>query len=1066
MPAAADIHQVYPLSPLQQGMLSHYSGRRTEGVDLVQIVMTLPEALPAAAFARSWQWAARRHAILRTSFHAGKAGQPPFQQVHDRVETDFTWHDWSEEPADVREHKWTQLLAADRARGLDPAALPLWRVTVVQSGPSAHRVIFTFHHLLFDARAVLVFLPELFDACAAYQAGREPAAAPVQPYRDYIDWLQTRDPAASAPYWREKLAGFRAPTPLPLANQPGPSLPAGPRLPRDVTLKLTATQTATLQDFARAHDLTMNTLVQGAWALLLSRCSGEDDVVFGAVRACRHGSVPGAENLVGPLINTVPLRVVIPPGVRVTDWLRTLRRTWVELRPHEHVSLAAIRPWSQLPAGTPLFETVVSYQEPGWDAVLASRGGPWASRSFEARNQLNHPLALDAAGGPELQLRISYDPARFTEAAIRRMLGHLATLLEGMAAHPDRCPANLPLLTGEDEALLRLWRTMPEEFDHSLCVHQQFAAQAAQNPGALAVADEHRQLTYAELDRRAGTLARQLQAQGVGPGVYAGICVEPGVDLVIAMLAVLQAGGAYVPMDPAYPADRLAFMVRDAGIRLLLTHRKLSALFPGISPRLILVEETVSPVLVETPAVPRPASLDDLAYLIYTSGSTGQPKGVPIRHRALANLVAWHQQAYAVTPADRATQLASPAFDACVWELWPYLAAGASIHIPDSEVRISPNRLVRWLAGRRITLSFLPTPLAEATMDETWPQEISLRAILTGGDRLRRWPGRRLPCPLVNHYGPTESTVVATWTTVPPESDGHAAPAIGRPIANTEAYVLDAHRQPVPIGVPGELYLGGTGLTDGYHGRPELTAEKFVPDPFSRAGDRLLYRTGDLVRWRDDGQLDYIGRLDQQVKIRGHRIEPGEIEAVLNAHPAVRESLVIAREDAAGQPQLAAYLLLRDGPAAASPAELAEALHRRLPAYMVPVSYVSLAAWPLTAHGKIDRAALPAMAHAPFGEHESIAPRPGVETAIAGVWREVLGCGDIGACDDFFSIGGHSLRAAQVVSRLNAALNLSLTVRHLFEHSTIAGLAAAIKQLNASELLAATPGPAELVTQS
>lgn len=1046
-------------------MLSHSSGRRADSVDLVQIVMNLPEALPMAAFKRSWQWLAQRHAILRTTFHGEDAGLPPLQKVRDAVELDFTWLDWSNQTAAAREQKWLQLLAEDRARGFDLALPPLWRITVVQSAARDHRVVFSFHHLLFDARALLVLFPELFAACESFQAGHEPVAEAVRPYRDYIDWLQTKDQAFSLRFWRETLAGFRSPTPLPLAGNSGLTNAPGTREPCDRTLKLDVGQTALLQNFVRANDLTMNTLVHGAWALLLGRCSGETEVVFGAVRACRHGSVPGAENLVGPLINTVPLRVALTPGVRVTDWLHDLRRQWVELRSHEHLPLSAIRSLTQVPAGTPLFDTVVSYQEPGWDAVLAARGGGWAQRSFEVRNQINHPLALDAAGGAILQLRLSYDPARFTVTAIERMLGHLAVLLEGMANHSDRFLANLPLLTPADEArLLQSWNCAPVEYGNLPCVHRQFEHQVALRPAALAVADEQRQLTYAALNQQADALARRLRKHGIGPGVYVGVCLEPAVDLVVALLAVLKAGGAYVPMDPAYPVERLAFMIRDAGIQLLLTEHKISALFAGVSVPVAFVDDSAS-LAAETPDASAHASLDDPAYLIYTSGSTGVPKGVPIRHRNLVNLIAWHQQTYAVTPADRATQLASPAFDACVWELWPYLTAGASIHLPDSEVRVSPARLVRWLAARRITLSFLPTPLAEATMDETWPPETALRAILTGGDRLRRWPGRRLPCPLINHYGPTESTVVATWTPVPAEADGHAAPAIGRPIANTEVYVLDSHRQPVPIGVPGELYLGGAGLTDGYHGRAELTAEKFVSHPFHRLDHLQLYRTGDLVRWREDGQLDYLGRLDQQVKIRGHRIEPGEIEALLNEHPAVRESLVVAREDASGQPQLAAYFLLRPGSPTPAPAALAEILHRRLPAYMVPVCYIRLEAWPLTAHGKIDRAGLPAMDHSSAGVPPHIAPRPGLETAIARVWIEVLGCTDVGACDDFFYLGGHSLRAAQVVSRLNAKLKLSLTVRHLFEHSTIAGLAAAIAQRGTGELCPVPHEPVELVPQ-
>lgn len=1060
----ANIH-AYPLSPLQQGLLTHYSGNCSEGMDVVQIVFHLPEPLGKEAFALSWDWLARRHAILRTTFDAGTRERPPLQAVHDQTPVHFSWEDWRGRDGADREAQWSRLLAGDRIRGINPMKLPLWRVSVVQFGGSEHRVIFTFHHLLLDARALRVLLSELFAAYEACRAGREPADGGVRPYRDYIDWLQGQDLEPSLQYWREKLAGFHTPTPLPLARNCGHTRLSATVGSHHRVLKLDPARTSFLRKFARDNDVTLNTLVQGAWALLLGRCSGEPEVLFGAVRACRHASVPGAETLVGPLINTVPLRVVLTPRLRVVEWLHDLRRQWVEMRPHEHVALSAIQPWTDIPAGTPLFDTVVSYQEPAWDDALVAQGGPWAHRRFEVHNQINHPLALDAAGGDSLQLRISFDHALFTPASIDRMLKHCATLLEGMATYPDRFLANLPLLTAEDELLLlKHWKTTPVDFGEQVSVQEQFAHAVSQFPDALAVSDEHRSLTYAELDQESTHLASRLQLLGAAAGVVVGVCLPSSVDLVVSLLAVLKTGGAYLPMDPAYPGERLVFMAGDAGLRLLITDQKHSALFSNIPVRIVHCDKASCHAGAGRSVAAPPASLDDTAYLIYTSGSTGVPKGVSIRHRSLANLVAWHRQAYAVTPADRATQLASPAFDACVWELWPYLTAGASIHMPGPDVRVSPGRLVSWLADRRITLSFIPTPLAEAVLDESWPSDTSLRAILTGGDRLRRWPGKNLPCPLFNHYGPTESTVVATCTLVPAESDGYAAPAIGRPIANTEVYVLDAHRQPVPIGVPGELYLGGAGLATGYHARSELTVEKFVPDLFDHLGERRLYRTGDLVRWREDQQLDYLGRLDQQVKIRGHRIEPGEIEAALNEYPGLRESLVVAREDATGQPQLIAYCLLRPGQTMPPSTALAAMLHRRLPAYMVPVSYVALEAWPLTAHGKVDRNRLPAPAAAPVPQ--TVAPRPGLESNIALIWSEVLGCPRPGVCDDFFALGGHSLRAAQVVARLNATLPVSLTVRHLFEHSTIASLAVLIEQNSRPVVQPSPPAEAELAAHS
>ncbi len=1052
MPAATVI-PVHPLSPLQEGMLSHRTAGGDAGVDVVQIELTLPGTLPAG-FEAAWTWLARRHAILRTAFRVD--GPQPVQEVRPVIAPEIVREEWS--AATGHTARWTEFLARDRARGLDPAIAPLWRVALVSFSPQSHRMLFTFHHLLLDARAIIVLFKELFVAGEAFAAGREPVMEAPVPYARYLAWLQEQDPEASAAYWREALAGFDSPTPLPATTGRRSDAPAGPARR---SLTISAARTAAFQAFAAAHGVTMNTLLQGAWALLLSRCSGDEEVVFGAVRACRHGSVAGAEDIVGLMINTVPVRVAVPPAERVGSWLQGLRKQWINLRAHEHVPLSAVRRWCDLPAGAPLFETIVSYQEPGWDAVLRNLGGGWADRVIAVHNHTNQPLALDAAGGKTLQLTLSYDQARFTPTTIERMLGHLATLLDGLAAQPDRALAELPMLTfTEENSLRRLGQAAPVDFDDPLCVHQLVEEQVALAPLAIAVSDPVNQLTYGDLNTRATRLARHLHLLGAGPGSLVGVCLHPSVDLVTAFLAVLKAGAAYVPFDPAYPRERLEFLMRDAGLKILLTESKIVDQLPANEALLILVDapapKSVSSLAIRSSAHVSP---DDRAYVIYTSGSTGQPKGVPIRHRSLANLIAWHRATYQVTAADRATQLASPAFDACVWEIWPYLASGASVHIPDREVRLTPGRLVQWLAHQRITLCFLPTPLAEATMAETWPAETVLRAILTGGDRLRHWPGERLPCRLMNHYGPTECTVLATFAEVPRTGEG--APPIGRPMANTELLVLDRHRRRVPVGVPGELHLGGIGLAPGYHQRPELTAEKFIAHPFDPSGEARLYRTGDIVRWREDGQLDYLGRLDEQVKIRGHRIEPAEIEAALARHPGVRECLVVAREDAGEEPRLVAYLLARTDGHPPGAGELADFLHRQLPAYMVPSAFLLLAAWPLTAHGKIDRRQLPAPAAAVAEAARHVAPRPGVESLIADTWSEVLGRRGLGAHDDFFQLGGHSLRAAQVVSRLNAALGLTLSVRHLFDHSTITSLAAAIGPLIPATL-PATPGRREM----
>lgn len=1043
MPLASPT-ETYPLSPMQQGMLFHSLYARRPGVEIEQLLITLPEALQPGPWERAWRWAAQRHAILRTAFLWEGADQP-LQAVPADCALPLAWHDWRAlAPAD-RERQWEELLGTDRHRGFDLKTPPLWRLVVVQTATREHRLVFTFHHLLLDGRGLVVLLTEVFDAYATLLEGGEPTAAPPAPYRDYIDWLQTRDWREAELFWRRVLRGMIAPTAL-----PGARTAAGPEttsVHRGKQLVLSAGRTQELQQLAQRHGLTLNTFVQGAWALLLGRYSGEEAVVFGAVRACRHTTVEHAESIVGLLINTVPLRVALPPDQPAIAWLQRLRDLWISLRPYENTPLAEIQGWTEVPRGTPLFESIVNYQEPSWDAALTAQGGPWRRRSFGIRSQPNYPLALDAAGGATLSLKLLYDPLRFEEATVGRMLGHLGALLHGLAEHPQTPLGQLPLLTaGERHQVLVEWNRTQADYADDLCVHHLFEEQAARTPDAVAVVDQRRHLTYRDLNAQAGTLARQLLALGVGPDSCVGVCLPRSVELVVGVLAVLKAGGAYVPLDPDYPMERLVFMLEDAQAPVLITQRKLGPVFSASAARVIFMDGPPSAPLPldQLPSGPAAPGPDHLAYVIYTSGSTGTPKGVAIQHRSVANLIAWHQRTYQVTPADRATLLASPAFDASVWELWPYLAAGASIHIPPEEIRLDPGQLVLWLANRQISLCFLPTPLAEAVMDEAWPGDTALRALLTGGDRLRRWPGERLPCLLVNHYGPTENTVVTTWQPVPPEPAEAPAPPIGAPIANTEVYVLDPQRQPLPVGVPGELHVGGAGLARGYHRHPELTREKFVPHPF-RPGARL-YRTGDLVRWLPTGNLEFLGRLDQQIKLRGHRIEPVEIEAVLNTHPHVRESLVVTWEDGVGQTHLIAYLVPPPREQAPAPRELANLARTRLPAFMVPAAFVALASWPLTANGKVDRARLPPPTRLGHDSAPPFAsPQGEVEEAVVRIWAEVLGRTGIGAQDDFFGLGGHSLRAAQVVSRLNTAFQTALSVRSFFEHPTVAALAREIE---------------------
>ena len=609
-------------------------------------------------------------------------------------------------------------------------------------------------------------------------------------------------------------------------------------------------------------------------------------------------------------------------------------------------------------------------------------------------------------------------------------------------------------LTEAERQQMELWNATGLAFASDLSIHRLIAEQAATSPEAVAVVVNGQLLTYKALNARANQLAHYLQAQGVGPGVLVSICVERSLDLVVGLLGILKAGGAYVPLDPAYPAERLAFMVEDARTPVLLTHQHLlDRLSTGLVRVVCLDRDAELLAQYDTAEPTASISVDDLAYVIYTSGSTGKPKGVQITHRSLLNLIYWHRHAFEVTAADRATQVTSPAFDATGWEIWPYLSVGASIYLPDEDTRATPHMLRDWLVQNRITISFLPTALAESAITLDWPEHTSLRYLLTGADTLYNYPPSTLPFRFVNNYGPTEGTVVATSGVIAPKIHTEGPPAIGRPIANTQTYILDENLQQVPIGEPGELYIAGANLAKGYLNRPELTAERFIAHPFNNEAGARLYKTGDLARYLPDGQIAFMGRSDQQIKIRGYRIELGEIEAVISQHTEVLQVAVSASESALGEKRLVAYIVPRPE-AEMTLSSLREPLSERLPEYMVPSSFVLLEALPLTPNGKVDRRALPAPETAnTMRDDDFVAATTPTEKRVTEIVTSLMGLEKISIDDNFFMLGGHSLLGTQIIARVADTFGVKLALRTLFDTPTIRDLSAEIEQRIIEDLM-------------
>ncbi|MEP7122426.1 MAG: non-ribosomal peptide synthase/polyketide synthase [Byssovorax sp.] len=1055
-----NVEDIYPLSPMQQGMLFHTLYAAEGGVYVVQRAFTLRGNVDVDAFVRAFQDVTDRHPILRTAFVWERRAEP-LQVVREKVRLPVESHDLRGISPAVQQVRLAQLLDADRRRGFDLARAPLMRLILCRLGEREYRSIWSSHHILLDGWSTPPLLKEVFALYEAHVAGKEARLERLRPYGEYIGFLQKQDAGKVEAFWRERLRGLRAPTSF------GVDHPAtGPARVVDLRASLSPEISAALQATTRQHQLTLSTLMIGAFGILLSRYSGEEDVLFGATVSGRSLPVPGIEKMVGLFINSLPARVRVEPGRPVVDWLRGLQSQQAELRDYEHSHLVVVQGQSEIPRGTPLFESLVVFENYPFEGSTA----PSASGLFvvdgKTTEESNLPVAIVGAfRGNTFSLRLSYDQSRFDAAVATRMLGHLVTLIASLAGDPARLVGDLPMITeAESRALLAESHGKATSFPTEALIHQLFEAQADRAPDAAALVFEGKQLSYRELDRRANQLAHALRKRGVGPETIVGVCLDRSLELVIALYAVLKAGGAYLPLDPEYPRDRLSFMLDDAKAPVLLTQAHLEALLPPHSAAVLRLDTGWDEIAGEPDSrLPRgDLGLSSLAYVIYTSGSTGRPKGVMNEHGGIQNRLAWMQDTYRLTGADRVLQKTPFSFDVSVWEFfWP-LMFGATLVVAKPEGHKDPRYLAETIASAGVTtMHFVPSMLS-AFLDElaAGPSRgASLTRVFASGEALlpsmvdafhALLPGAGLH----NLYGPTEAAVdVTAWTAIP----GSPIVPIGKPIDNVSIYLLDPRRGLVPEGVRGELYIGGVQVARGYLSRPELTADRFVQSPFGAPGERL-YRTGDVARWLPTGDIEYLGRLDHQVKIRGFRIELGEIEAVLDQHPDVREAVVLAREDSPGNKRLVAYICPRD--AAPAEASLKGFIKARLPDYMVPSAFLLLDALPLTSSGKIDRRALPAPESAASTERVYIAPRGPIEEALAGLFADVLKLpvGGIGAHDSFFEVGGHSLLATQAISRIRGAFGVELPLRDLFEAPTPAELAVRVgRALGGGALAAIAP---------
>jgi amino acid adenylation domain-containing protein len=1053
------VEDLYELSPMQAGMLFESLYTPENGLYVIQLGLTLQGRLDIPLFERAWQEVVNRHLILRTAFY-WEGLEKYLQAVHQKVTIRLDQHDWSHLPSTEQTDQLQAFLETDRMRTFDLAQPPLLRLTLIRLAPDAYHFILTYHHLVLDGWSTSLIFKDFVTFYTALSQGKTAHLEDNIPYRNYIAWLQRQGLAQAETHWRETLKNFTAPTPLGVDRTPA-GLPETKQDYAEQEIHLSSETTLALQTLARQHQLTLNTLLQGSWAILLSRYSGEEDLVFGTVVSGRPTELAGSETMIGLFINTLPSRIQATPEAGLLPWFKKLQETQLAARQYEYSPLVQVQNWSEVPRGQPLFESIVVFENYPINVGSATFEELQVKRLFRVNERVNYPLSLWAqmAAGPEtaLSLRLMYNQARFDAETINRMLGHLQTLLENIiSTTPDTSISSLPLLTAaERHQLLADWNQTSLDYPRDQSVHHLFAAQVAQTPDAPAVVFEDKLLTYQELDRRSNQVARHLQSLGVGPETLVGICVERSVEMVVGLLGILKAGGAYIPLDPAFPKERLIMMLADSQAPLLLTQRNLVNEFTAEVAGQVVCLDSDWKQIAQHSAEPlaNPPQPEHLAYVIYTSGSTGKPKGVQIPHRAVVNFLTSMRQEPGLKARDVMLSVTTLSFDIAVLEIFLTLTTGARLVLVSREVASDGLQLMAELDQSKATVMQATPSTWRMLIDAGWAGDSQLK-ILCGGEALSRELANQLlnRCgSLWNMYGPTETAI---WSTLHQVQKGEEVLPIGRPIANTQLYILDAHLQPVPVGVAGELYIGGDGLARGYLNRPELTAEKFIANPFKSHDEpdssfithhsSLIYRTGDLTRYLPDGNVEYLGRADFQVKVRGYRIELGEIEAMLRQHEVVSEAVVIVREDTPGDKRLVAYLTLKPEQTF-SAQELRSYLRTKLPEYMIPAAFVSLVAFPLTPNGKINRRALPAPIQTQETSVHYVAPRTPLEELLAGIWASVLNVDQVGVHDNFFELGGHSLLATQIVSQIRQVIQADLPLRRLFEAPTVASMTEAIE---------------------
>ncbi len=1045
-----NIEDIYPLSPMQQGMLFHKLLEPESPTYNELMYFKLRGPIEPQVFRNALRALVRRHSVLRTAF-IYKKSEKLLQVVHKEVELPVLMDDWRDKTSEEQSIGFKILLDKDRKKGFNLSKAPLLRLHLLRLEDDLWQVLWSNHHLILDGWSNPILLKELFILYETGLKGLEAPLPPARPFKEYILWLQKQDKEKANVFWKDFLQEFSVPTPFNVDKLPN-QRKSMDRYGKQ-QFRLNRTETARIKATARKENLTVNSMVQGAWALLLHHYSRENQIVFGATVSGRPAEITDIQNMVGLFINTLPLCVNIDPQKSTNTWLKEVQRMAVLLRDFEYSALADVQKQSAIDSG-PLFESILVFENYPVEEEMGRQKTSLTLSDFGVYEQTNFPLTLLVAADEEIIIDASYQPTRFTEPVITDMLGHLRNLLLSMARNPDLPLGQHKILNQEqEESLLKISKGPQQNYDSTAFIPIQFERQVRATPTQTVLIFDDRKWSYDALNRAVNRLARELIHAGIKADRRVAVYMERSAEMVLALYAIIKAGAAYVPIDPTNPTDRIRFMLEDSKPALILTQKKFIQDIRQSGHKHLIVDVDNLPERSEdNPKLD--IAPDQAAYMIYTSGSTGRPKGAILPHKAIRNRLQWMQNTYKLDATDRILQKTPYTFDVSLWEFfWP-LMYGATLVMARPEGHKDTAYLVQTIHDQKITtLHFVP-PMLQVFLEAPGVGTCdSLKRVICSGEALpvdlKERFYKKLHADFHNLYGPTEAAVDVTAYACTQTLQNKLLP-IGKPIANTNIYVLDEQLRPVPVGVPGELFIGGIQLARGYHLRPDLTAEKFIPDPFSKIPGARMYRSGDLVRRLPGGDIDYLSRLDFQLKIRGFRIELGEIEANLTALSEIREALVTVYEPQPGNKQLTAYITPANSGTVIDADNIRAALSASLPDYMIPVHFITLESFPLTPNGKIDRKALPAP-EGPAPDTESyVAPGTALEKEIQTIWQDILAVEPIGIHRNFFQLGGHSILATRLVTRFRQAFKVEIPLSAVFDSPTIARQALLVEMEQAS----------------